>query len=546
MEPLTWFFWVVVKMALAVGISYAVMALSKQEPEDIYTDPDKFKNPEVREGTKFPIIAGTCWIENPIVGWFGDVNWTSVRVRLSGSGGTNVYINHYKYGALHILTQGVSDGILQIRVDKDIVWPKEGNRKALNADGASSCYLKLYELYGGLHEYNGQITEQGGGLWGRVRFRYGETTQLQNAYLVSNCGASISADRGLTSTVLEKVIIGGTTQMRPWKYLVKRTNVLTTGEAQWYPSKAAIRTYEINPIHWLREIYTDTEWGLGTPTSLVNDTNLEAAADVLYNEGFGLCIKWEGGQSLEAHVKDVLRYINAVIYEDHLTGMLEMKLIRDDYVIGDLEVFDETDIVNIESFSRGLMHKIPDVTYLKYWDMYNNIPVTTANHDMALINAQGERLIPNEVAYTGVVNDVLAGQLAARDQHQLGVFAAQIKLKCKRTMAHLNPGDVFKMVYTSRGIISIVVRVLACHYGTLTDGAVSFDCVEDIFGMKDSLYAAPPVSGWDNFIDEGDYVENFATADVGVSGTDPTVIEKSEVSVNDDIGVAEDVSVTVT
>ena len=212
-------------------------------------------------------------------------------------------------------------------------------------------------------------------------------------------------------------------------------------------------------------------------------------------------------------------------------------------MIGDLVVFDETDIVNIESFSRGLMHKIPDVTYLKYWDMYNNIPVTTANHDMALINAQGERLIPNEVEYTGVVNDVLAGQLAARDQHQLGVFAAQIKLKCKRTMAHLNPGDVFKMVYTSRGIISIVVRVLACHYGTLTDGAVSFDCVEDIFGMKDSLYAAPPVSGWDNFIDEGDYVENFATADVGVSGTDPTVIEKSDVSVYDDIGIAEDISV---
>jgi len=516
-------FWVIVKMALAAAISYAVMVLTKQKPEDTYTDPDKFKNPEVREGTKFPIIAGTCWIENPIVGWFGDVNWTSTRVRLSGTGGREVYINHYKYGALHILTQGVSDGILQIRVDNDIVWPTEGQIKVLNADGAASCYLKLYELYGGLHEYNGQITEQGGGLWGRVRFRYGETTQLQNAYLVGNCGASISADRGLTSTVLEKVTIGGTTQMRPWKYLVKRTNVLTTGEAQWYPSKAAIRTYEINPIHWLREIYTDTEWGLSTPTSSVNDTNLEAAADVLYDEGFGICIKWEGEQSLEAHVKDVLRYINAVIYEDHLTGMLEMKLIRDDYVIGDLEVFDETDIVNIESFSRGLMHKIPDVTYLKYWDMYNNIPVLTANHDMALINAQGERLIPNEVAYTGVVNDVLAGQLAARDQHQLGAFVAQIKLKCKRTMAHLNPGDVFNLSYESRGIVSMVVRVLTCHYGTLADGVVAFDCIEDIFGMKDSLYAAPPASGWDDFVDDPEYVELFTIAEAAMSGVDPTV-----------------------
>jgi len=524
-----WLFWYIVKLAIAVAVSYAIMAATRKKPEDITYDPDHFKNPEVREGTKFAIIAGTCWIENPVVAYFGDIDVDSTRVRLSDSGGQEVYINIYEYSSLQILSQGVGDGILQMKLDMNVVWPEAGHYKVLSADGVATDYIWLPELYGGLHEHDGQITGQGG-LWGRVRFRYGETTQLQDAHIVLKCGTGISADRGLTSVVLENMSIGHTTQMRQWKYLLKRTDVLTTGEAQWYPSKAAIRTYEINPIHWLREIYTDKEWGLGTPTSLVNNTNLEAAADALYDEGFGICIKWEGDQPLETHVKDILRYINAVIYEDHQTGLLEIKLIRADYVIGDLEVFDEADIIRIESFSRGTIHKVPDVTYLKYWDMYTNMPVTTANHDMALVASQAEMLVPNEAEYTGVVNDELAGRLAARDQHQLGAFPAQIKLKCKRTMAHLNPGDVFKMAYTSRGIISMVIRVLTPHYGTLADGTVTLDCIEDIFGMKDSLYAPPPPTGWDSFIDEPTYDDDFAIAPMALTGADPTVTVSSSSS----------------
>ena len=529
-------FWMIVQMAIVAAISYAIMVLTKKDPEDVHYDPDHFKRPEVKEGTKFPIVAGTCWIEAPVVGWFGDIDYDAIRVRLSDTGGQEVYINIYSYGALHIVAQGVCDGFMQVKLGKDVVWPNAANTRELSADGETRVHISLPELYGGLHEHNAQITGDGG-LWGNISFRYGETTQLRDSYLVAQLGSSISADRGLMSVDIEDMHIGHSTQLRLWKYLIKRTDTLTTGETQWYPSKAAIRTYEINPIHWLREIYTDIEWGLGTPTSLINNTNLEAAADVLYDEGFGICMKWEGDQSLETHVKDVLRYINAKIYEDHKTGMLEIKLIRDDYVVDDLEEFDETDIDSIESFSRGLMHKIPDVTYLKYWDMFHNIPVTIPNHDMALINTQAETLIPNEVEYTGVVNDDLAGRLAARDQHQLGAFSAQLKLKCKRTMAHLHPGSVFKLSYTTRGIISMIIRVMAVHYGTLTDGVVTLDCIEDIFGMKDSLYAAPPATEWNNYVESITYVEDFATADVALSGTDPTVIVRAPLSGQSDVSI---------
>jgi len=213
-----------------------------------------------------------------------------------------------------------------------------------------------------------------------------------------------------------------------------------------------------------------------------------------------------------------------VIREDNSTGQLEIKLIRDDYVLDDLEIFDETDINTVEDFSRGTIHKVADVTYVKYWNMIDNLPVTIPSHDTALVSAQNEMLIPNNVDYTAVVNDDLAGRLAARDQHQISAFPATMKIKTKRTMAHLMKGDVFKLAWPPLGIVSMVIRVVTAHYGTLADGEVSFDCVEDIFGMKDSLYGVPPATGWNSTVPDPVYDDEYLVAKVALSGKDPTVI----------------------
>jgi hypothetical protein len=149
---------------------------------------------------------------------------------------------------------------------------------------------------------------------------------------------------------------------------------------------------------------------------------------------------------------------------------------------------------------------------------------------MALVSVQNEMLIPNNVDYTGVVNDDLAGQLAARDQYQISAFPAVMKIKAKRTMAHLMAGDVFKLTWPPLGIISMVVRIVTPHYGTLTDGEVSFDCVEDIFGMKDSLFGVPPATGWSDVVADPEYDEDYLIAQMALDTVDPTVVVTSSSS----------------
>jgi len=519
-----WLFWMIVKMAIVSAISYGIMVLSRKDPKDVTYEPDTFAFPEIKEGTKFSIIAGTCWQEAPVIGWFGDIKIDSLGVRLSNSDGQYVYINKYSYGALHILAQGFCDGVIQLKVGDQVIWPDSTNNKTLNADAAASAVINLPELYGGIHERDANITGQGG-IVGTVDFEYGPTDQTVNDYITEQLGDYTSANRGLTAAILRQPYIGISATLYPWKYLVKRTAHLTSGAAQWYPTKATINTYSINPVHWIREIYTDTEWGLGNATTIFDDVALKTSADTLYTEGFGLCIKWEGEQSLEDHVKDILRHINATIYEDHSTGLLVLKLIRDDYDSEDsaFEEFDKTDIISIDDFTRGTIHKVPDVTYVKCWDMYNNLPVTVLNHDLALISSQSEMSIPNDVSYTGVVDSELGGKLAARDQYQLSAFPAAMTIKCKRTMSHLNPGDVFKIVYEPLGIASMIIRVVTPHYGTLSDGTVVLDCIEDIFGMKDAMYAPPSSTVWDSTMDDPEYEDDHLIAEVAMSGVDPVV-----------------------
>jgi hypothetical protein len=40
------------------------------------------------------------------------------------------------------------------------------------------------------------------------------------------------------------------------------------------------------------------------------------------------------------------------------------------------------------------------------------------------------------------------------------------------------------------------MRVARLSYGELADGAVRVECVQDVFGLPQSVYAVPPPTGW--------------------------------------------------
>ena len=69
--------------------------------------------------------------------------------------------------------------------------------------------------------------------------------------------------------------------------------------------------------------------------------------------------------------------------------------------------------------------------------------------------------------------------MALGDLKQLSVPLAKATLIANRQASNLNIGEVFKLTWPELGIAQLVMRVVRISYGTLTDGRVRIECVED-------------------------------------------------------------------
>jgi hypothetical protein len=487
----TWIFWTFV----ATALSYVIGEFLRKDAELPHADPDQMDVPTVKEGTKYTILFGTHWIENPVIAWWGDIKTTAIEKSYEETRWFRTKTRYYTVGyhyavGMHLfLCEGMIDGVKQIKMQDTVVWPDVTDEAVLQADGAAYASINEPELFGG--------EDKEGGVVGQIDFQYGGGAQTVNTYLSTQLGANISASRGLTGAILRQVRYGTSPYPKTWKFLCKRTDILTTGDTQWYSAKAVINTYDLNPAHILHECITNNQWGLGYSPTLLRAADWEDAADTLYTEGFGLSRKWEDdNETIEELIKDVLKTIDAKLFQDLATGEIILKLIRDDYDVGALEQFDESDVIEIENFTRGSVGEVPSMVELRFWDVLHNTPVSITDHDIALLDLQGGKPVVISFDYLSITDLTLAGKVAARERQQIGAFPAQVTLVAKRTMSHLKPGDVFKFSWAPLGIIDMVLRVGSCNYGSSSEMKVKFTCVEDVFAVQSALYANPPATGW--------------------------------------------------
>jgi len=472
----TWVFWT----AVTVGISYAVSQLLQKDPKTPTVAPDELSTPTVREGTKYSIVFGTCWVENPVCAWWGDISAVAIRdhytVNKWGNNKRVYYTVGYNYyiGMLLVVTQGQNDGIKQVKFADTLAWPDPTDPTNYYADGVVNIIINEPNLFGG--------PKRGGGVQGSIHIDTGASSQSLNTYLTAQMGANVSANRGLTTATLPHTLIGESPYLRPPKFLVKRTTILTDGTAQWYPAKATINTLDLNAAHILHECYTNTEWGFGITT--LNDTAWTAAADTLYTENFGLSMKWEDQtQSLGDFVNDVLRHINGVIYQHPQTGEIELKLIRDDYTAAALTIYDDSDVIEVTDDTVGAIFESPNMLQFQYWNRQPNKPLQIPEYNLALMLQQGSKIIPYEVSFNGINDDTLARIVSAREREQMSLFPFRLTVKGKRTMSALLPGDVFKLTWPPLAMSSIILRVFSVNYGTVQEGAVTLKCIQDIFSV---------------------------------------------------------------
>jgi hypothetical protein len=477
--------WYIIIIAITTGIGY----LLREKPDDPDAATlDQLELPTCELGTPYPMIFGTPpRFKGCMVLWYGDLYAHKIRVN-------DVTIGYAYYLGVHMgICHGNVDGVLQLWAEEFPIWPRL-NDKSHYADDyqTSTGWIAGHDLWGG--------RKKGGGVGGDVDILYGEVDQPVNDYLVSKISPSIPAFRGILTLVFRKWYWGKSPQLPMIQFVVRRTGYLHAGGAQWYLGKARMsNNFDLNVVHVIRELLTSDIAGLGISTDLIDATSFEDAADVCYTEELGISYRYVPHRGA---VKDFLvlleRIMSGVLYWDHATGLYKIKLIRDDYVEGDLSTYTEDDF-DIEFFMRPAMNSVPAQTIVWYTDRDSAKRAPAYDKDAAIGATQNTIPTVQELDYLPIVDSDVASFLAAREQYAVSRMPAAMTLVAKRTMHAINRGDVFKISHpklAAAGLLTMTVRAINIGRGTLENGTIHIDVAEDVFGTPTVTLGSMPTSNW--------------------------------------------------
>lgn len=158
--------------------------------------------------------------------------------------------------------------------------------------------------------------------------------------------------------------------------------------AKYHAGDEKILSGDINPIHKIREIFTD-DTAMGKPESDVNNVNFMKAANRIWSEGLGVSWAIDEKSCIEA-IEELCYHIEAGIRVNRQTGLYEIVLFRDDWFAEDeihdisenrikdlsLEVMNSDDIVNQLNVTYYDRERIKNSTF----SVYENGSILTMGH----------------------------------------------------------------------------------------------------------------------------------------------------------------------
>lgn len=391
-------------------------------------------------------------------------------------GSKSVTIGYKYYLGMHmVICHGPVDSIQAIIVGEREAWGG-------NITSSQQITIAAEDLFGG--------RKKEGGISGKVDIMMGEATQVANDYLISQLGTLMPAFRGVLSAVLRRVYICAMSAYpKPWAFKIKRIPGKT-----WYAAKAEI-SGSANPVHVIYETLTNTDWGMGYPSSAIDDVSFKGAADQCYTESLGVSMIMSNQDSIEKFIYDCLGHLNGMLYAKPTDGKFAIKLLRDDYVVSSLPSYDESNVVSLESFERPSYAEMVNEVVVVYRPQGTTEDDSVTVQDLASIQSQGG-IVSQTVQYPGIDNATNAARVAMRDLRQKSTPLSRIRIHVNRNAWNVTLGSVFKFSWAEHGLVNVVYRALSINTGTLQEGVIAIDAVEDVFGLPLTTYMGNQPSAW--------------------------------------------------
>lgn len=384
---------------------------------------------------------------------------------------------------------GTMPGTAQAAYDEEqrgdrIEWP-------MTVTESATIDIRAGEIFGG--------DDGEGGISGKLDVMMGEEAQGVNPKLAAMLGGIVPGFRGVFTAFFDGLVTSISKYPKPWSMRVRRATKGWDG-GPWYADKAVIwlannAVRAMNPAHIIYECLTNRDWGRGVPRVRIDDTVFKAAADVFYEEGFGLCLRWARQDSINQFLQAVLDHVGAVLFEDPVTGLWKLRPMRDDYDVETLPLFTpESGLISIDEDETSAQPVGTNEIIIEWRNPIDNKDRQVRAQNLAAINGAAG-IISETLQYPGIPTHALSARVAMRELRQK-IAAKKFKVRLDRRGYELEPGMAFRVSDTQHGIENIVLRAGRIDDGTIAKGIMTVDAAVDVFGLPSTTYVTEQEGTW--------------------------------------------------
>ncbi len=479
-----------------------------------------FTVPQVGDGDPLIYLAGRVKITSPGLVWYGD--FQTKAIRKSTSLFTSVIVG-YKYYLGWQLVVSLGPGVLYRKIwfgtissageetqeenDPNFTDPNDpkvptpiwiagqDNGKGpptaakiiaeANNPGVGTSIINPIDTgaYGG---------DTGGGGYNVTIYLYGgETGQPQNPYLINKIRTPLIPQWNGIAHLVAHGYIGNSTTLQNMNIEAQRNyDPLGLG------AKAIVGTEgDSNPANVIFELLTNNFGSTSIPLSMMYTEDFIQAGLAFWDEDEGISITFGGsGSSTKVGnvITDILRQVDAVLYQDPLDNLIHMTLIRNDYNIDDLAIIDVTNVSDMQSYATNLWSDTKNRVRVAYEDRDKDYDDRVAvGDDAANISFQDDQVKGITVQHPYIKRKEHANRKVAQEMAMYSTPITKLTAAIRRFNFDLRPGSVIKLNYAPYGFASRVMRVLKVNFGTLTNNRMVIDAASDKFAKVGAIFAAP-------------------------------------------------------
>jgi hypothetical protein len=456
-------FWFVFLLWTATfAVSQIISALTTEVPANkkpsVLGD---FTLPTADETRVLPTVTGTVRQSGPNVMWYGHLTSIAKTQKVSTSMfSSKKVITGYRYGMTILFAICKGPCVLKG------IWV--GEKK----------------IWSGTQTVGGQVTSLWAG-WGYIYFYPGDETQVGTNpwFAYKPTPTPIASYRGVSYVYFSGWVGEDSQNIAPWAFEIERIpNGLGLADA-------TVSTADANPMNKLYEILTDI-YGYGVGD--IDVDGFKAAAATLKAEGNGFSLLEDTKGVASQLIQTIEKQIDGHVYLDPTTGQWKIQLIRDDYDVTSLDVFDEGNITGVLDFDKGLWTGTTNevtVTYSNRAKDYVESPATA--QDSANMQIQGEH-VPLSLSLPGVKDSTLAARIAWRELRSLSYPFATARVSARRSMWNVHVGKPVLYDYKDA---NIPMRITKINMGGPACNAIELDLIQDVFsGVAPANI--PSLSGW--------------------------------------------------